>query len=90
MVTYYFLQVTNLWVSYFALENGCSGVRLSLPHVIGSDARPGVLPEHTLVISAGKWPEHRAAILARLLDSPVTANLAAMYEGSESFDQCFE
>lgn len=46
-------QVSDLWVSYHALEGGRSSVQLSLPHVLGIDARPGVLPEHSLVISAG-------------------------------------
>lgn len=46
-------QVSDLWVSYHALAGGRSSVQLSLPHVLGTDARPGVLPEHSLVISAG-------------------------------------
>ncbi len=46
-------QVSDLWVSYHGLDGGRSSVQLSLPHVVGIDARPGVLPEHSLVISAG-------------------------------------
>lgn len=43
-------------MSYHALDGGRSSVQLSLPHVLGVDARPGVLPEHSLVISAGALP----------------------------------
>ncbi len=43
-------------MSYHALDGGRSSVQLSLPHVLGIDARPGVLPEHSLVISAGALP----------------------------------
>ena len=50
------MQVSDLWVSYHALDGGRSSVQLSLPHVLGVDARPGVLPEHSLVISAGAPP----------------------------------
>lgn len=50
------MQVSDLWVSYQALDGGRSSVQLSLPHVLGVDARPGVLPEHSLVISAGAPP----------------------------------
>jgi hypothetical protein len=40
-------------VSYHNTEGGVSSVSLSLPHVVGIDARPWVLEEHSLVISAG-------------------------------------
>jgi hypothetical protein len=46
-------QVFDLWVSYHNTEDGASSVSLSLPHVVGIDARPWVLEEHSLVISAG-------------------------------------
>lgn len=46
-------QVSDLWVSYHNTEDGVSSVSLSLPHVVGIDARPWVLEEHSLVISAG-------------------------------------
>jgi len=47
------LQVFDLWVSYHNTADGAASVSLSLPHVLGIDARPWVLEEHSLVISAG-------------------------------------
>ncbi len=49
-----YAQVAKLWMSYHSTDAGTSHVSLSLPHVLGIDARPGVAPEHALVISAGK------------------------------------
>lgn len=46
-------QVFDLWVSYHNTADGAASVSLSLPHVLGIDARPWVLEEHSLVISAG-------------------------------------
>ena len=47
-------QVANLWMSYHSTDMGTSHVSLSLPNVLGIDARPGVAREHALVISAGE------------------------------------
>ena len=49
-----YVQVAKLWMSYHSTDAGTSHVSLSLPHVLGIDARPGVAPEHALVISAGE------------------------------------
>lgn len=56
-------QVSDLWVSYHNTEDGVSSVSLSLPHVVGIDARPWVLEEHSLVISAGSCSAHSLQIL---------------------------
>jgi hypothetical protein len=56
-------QVFDLWVSYQNTEDGVSSVSLSLPHVVGIDARPWVLEEHSLVISAGSYSAHMPEVL---------------------------
>ena len=56
-------QVSDLWVSYHNTEDGVSSVSLSLPHVVGIDARPWVLEEHSLVISAGSCSAHSLQLL---------------------------
>lgn len=61
-------QVFDLWVSYHNTDDGASSVSLSLPHVVGIDARPWVLEEHSLVISAGDT-QHGALIVWHVVGS---------------------
>jgi len=61
------VQVAKLWMSYHSTDAGTSHVSLSLPHVLGIDARPGVAPEHALVISAGERVFARSILISLCL-----------------------
>lgn len=57
-------------MSFHSTADGASSVSLSLPHVLGIDARPWVLEEHALVISAGaSWHKTVIRLVAMMTNS---------------------